>query len=115
MPVWLGMIMLTGIVVNNAILLIEYVELSRDRGNSITDAILEAARLRLRPIIMTTLSTVAGMLPLALGWGDGAEMLQPLAITVIWGLSFSMLVSLVLIPVTYHLVNERGSNNRSAY
>ncbi|WP_299197586.1 efflux RND transporter permease subunit [uncultured Amphritea sp.] len=114
MPVWLGMIMLTGIVVNNAILLIEYVELSRDQGNSITEAILEAARLRLRPIIMTTLSTVAGMLPLALGWGDGAEMLQPLAVTVIWGLSFSMLVSLVLIPVTYHLVNERGSQSPKA-
>ena len=108
MPVWLGMIMLTGIVVNNAILLVEYIELSRDEGNSISEAILEAARLRLRPIIMTTLSTVAGMLPLALGWGDGAEMLQPLAITVIWGLSFSMLVSLVLIPVTYHLVNDKS-------
>jgi len=110
MPVWLGMIMLTGIVVNNAILLVEYVEIARDKGSDISAAILEAARLRLRPIIMTTLSTVAGMLPLALGWGDGAEMLQPLAITVIWGLSFSMLVSLVLIPVTYHLVNYRRSS-----
>nr|WP_320136468.1 efflux RND transporter permease subunit [uncultured Amphritea sp.] len=110
MPVWLGMIMLTGIVVNNAILLVEYVEIARDKGSDISAAILEAARLRLRPIIMTTLSTVAGMLPLALGWGDGAEMLQPLAITVIWGLSFSMLVSLVLIPVTYHLINYRRSS-----
>ncbi|MDO6564819.1 efflux RND transporter permease subunit [Amphritea sp. 1_MG-2023] len=110
MPVWLGMIMLTGIVVNNAILLVEYVEIARDQGCSVAEAILDAARLRLRPIIMTTLSTVAGMLPLALGWGDGAEMLQPLAITVIWGLCFSMLVSLVLIPVTYHLINHRRSS-----
>jgi len=106
MPVWLGMIMLVGIVVNNAILLVEYIEIERQKRNDITASIVAAARLRLRPILMTTLSTVAGMIPLALGWGDGAEMLQPLAITVVWGLSFSMLVSLLLVPIMYHLLHS---------
>lgn len=106
MPIWLGMIMLIGIVVNNAILLVEYIELARNKGQSLDHAVREAARLRLRPILMTTLSTVVGMLPLALGWGEGAEMLQPLAITVVWGLSFSMLVSLILVPMMYKLFHE---------
>lgn len=114
MPVWLGMIMLVGIVVNNAILLVEYIEIERRQYADLTQAIVEAARLRLRPILMTTLSTVVGMVPLAMGWGDGAEMLQPLAITVVWGLSFSMLVSLLLVPIMYHLlhsVRHRGHHN----
>ncbi|MFW1677730.1 efflux RND transporter permease subunit [Pontibacter sp. JAM-7] len=106
MPVWLGMIMLVGIVVNNAILLVEYIELEREQHANLHTAIIEAARLRLRPILMTTLSTVVGMLPLSLGWGDGAEMLQPLAITVVWGLSFSMLVSLLLVPLVYLTVHQ---------
>lgn len=105
MPIWLGMVMLVGIVVNNAILLVEYIEIERSRFNDINQAIIEAARLRLRPIMMTTLSTVVGMLPLALGLGDGAEMLQPLAIAVVWGLSFSMLVSLLLVPMIYRLLH----------
>ena len=111
MPVWLGMIMLVGIVVNNAILLVEYIEIEREKRHEhdISSAIVAAARLRLRPILMTTLSTVVGMLPLALGWGEGAEMLQPLAITVVWGLSFSMLVSLLLVPIMYHLLHSLKS------
>jgi multidrug efflux pump subunit AcrB len=107
MPVWLGMIMLIGIVVNNAILLVEYIEIERQRYSDLVKAIIEAARLRLRPILMTTLSTVAGMIPLAIALGDGAEMLQPLAITVVWGLSFSMLVSLLLVPVVYFILHSR--------
>ncbi len=107
MPVKLGMIMLAGIVVNNAIVLVEYIELVRERGLVIRDAILEGARLRLRPILMTTLTTVFGMLPLALGIGEGAEMLQPLAVTIVWGLSFSMLVSLILVPIMYELTHRR--------
>jgi multidrug efflux pump subunit AcrB len=108
MPVWLGMIMLIGIVVNNAILLVEYIEIERQRYGDLAKAIVEAARLRLRPILMTTLSTVAGMIPLAVALGDGAEMLQPLAIAVVWGLSFSMLVSLLLVPVVYFMLHSRG-------
>jgi len=105
MPIWLGMIMLTGIVVNNAIVFVEYIEILRQRGINKQQAIIEAGRLRLRPILMTTLTTVVGMLPLALGLGEGAEMLQPLAVTIVCGLSFSMLVSLLLIPAVYSLVH----------
>lgn len=101
MPVWLGLIMLAGIVVNNAIVLVEYIELLRAKGRSAHEAIATAGELRLRPILMTTLTTVVGLLPLSLGWGEGAEMLQPLAQTMVWGLSFSLLVSLLLVPVVY--------------
>ncbi|MFA7617577.1 MAG: efflux RND transporter permease subunit [Thiohalomonadaceae bacterium] len=101
MPVWLGLIMLSGIVVNNAIVLVEYVELARARGLSRDAAIVEAARLRLRPVMMTTLTTVMGMLPLALGWGEGAEMLQPLAVAMVGGLSLSLFVTLMLVPIVY--------------
>jgi CzcA family heavy metal efflux pump len=107
MPVWLGMIMLAGIVVNNAIVLVEYIEILRERGAPVREAILQAARLRLRPILMTTLTTVVGMLPLAIGLGEGSEMLQPLAVTIVAGLSFSMLVSLLLVPVLYELTHLR--------
>jgi len=108
MPVKLGMIMLAGIVVNNAIVLVEYIEIMRERGSAIRSAILEAARLRLRPILMTTLTTVIGMLPLAIGLGEGSEMLRPLAVTIVWGLSFSMLVSLLLVPILYELTHRKA-------
>jgi multidrug efflux pump subunit AcrB len=107
MPIWLGMIMLAGIVVNNAIVLVEYIEIVRERTGNIRAAILEAARLRLRPILMTTLTTAVGMLPLAIGIGEGAEMLRPLAVSIVAGLSFSMLVSLILVPVMYELTHMR--------
>ena len=101
MPVWLGIIMLAGIVVNNAIVLVEQIEISRERSTDVKNAVIEAAGLRLRPILMTTLTTVTGMIPLALGLNEGAEMLQPLAIVIVFGLSFSLLVSLLLIPIFY--------------
>jgi len=101
MPVWLGVIMLSGIVVNNAIVLVEYFELLRDRGLAKFDAIVEAGRMRLRPILMTTMTTVCGLLPLAIGFGEGGEMLQPLAITIVYGLSFSTIVTLLFMPVLY--------------
>ena len=104
MPVWLGMIMLAGIVVNNAIVLVEYIDIARRRGMVLQQAIVEAARLRLRPILMTTLTTIVGMTPLAIGISEGAEMLQPLAITIISGLSMSLIVTLLLIPITYQLL-----------
>ncbi len=114
MPLWLGMVMLAGIVVNNAIVLVEYIELERGRGLDLESAIRSAGRLRLRPILMTTLTTVAGMTPLALGWGEGAEMLQPLALVIVCGLSFSTVVSLVLIPVIYRIFAgaRAGAANR---
>jgi multidrug efflux pump subunit AcrB len=107
MPVWLGLIMLAGIVVNNAIVLVEFIELQRRAGLDAHTAILEAARLRLRPILMTTLTTVVGMLPLALAVGEGSEMLQPLAVTIVAGLSFSTLVSLLLVPSVYQIIAAR--------
>ncbi|ODB92279.1 acriflavin resistance protein [Candidatus Thiodiazotropha endoloripes] len=106
MPVWLGLIMLSGIVVNNAIVLVEYIGLRRDAGAAKNEAIIEASRLRLRPILMTTLTTVAGMMPLALALGEGSEMLQPLAVTLVSGLIFSTLVTLLLIPMVYRLIGR---------
>ncbi|MDQ7015841.1 MAG: efflux RND transporter permease subunit, partial [Gammaproteobacteria bacterium] len=103
MPVWLGLIMLIGIVVNNAIVLLEQIELERQKGVPCQEAILLAARLRLRPILMTTLTTVIGMLPLALALNEGSEMLRPLALTLVSGLSFSLLVSLLLVPLLYRV------------
>ncbi|MDH5359060.1 MAG: efflux RND transporter permease subunit [Gammaproteobacteria bacterium] len=110
MPVWLGLIMLAGIVVNNAIVLLEYVELVKHEYANLSEAILEAVRLRLRPILMTTLTTIVGMLPLALALSEGSELLRPLAITIISGLAFSLLVSLLLIPVLYHMVYAEKTN-----
>jgi multidrug efflux pump subunit AcrB len=109
MPVWLGLIMLAGIVVNNAIVLVEFIELRRREGEAMTEAIVSAARLRLRPILMTTLTTVFGMLPLALAIGEGSEMLQPLAMVIVWGLGFSLLVSLLLVPMVYRILGRRAS------
>jgi len=96
--------MLAGIVVNNAIVLVDYINQLRDRGMKKTDAILEAGKARLRPILMTTSTTVLGLLPMALGFGDGAEIRTPMAITVIVGLLSSTILTLVVIPTVYNLV-----------
>jgi len=112
MPVWLGLIMLAGIVVNNAIVMVEYIEILRATGRPLIAAVSEAGAVRLRPILMTTLTTVVGLLPLASGLGRGSEMLQPLAQTIVFGLSFSLLVSLLLIPVFYvRLHPKRGDTD----
>jgi multidrug efflux pump subunit AcrB len=111
MPVWLGVIMLAGIVVNNAIVLVEYFEILRHRGRARLDAIVEAGSVRLRPILMTTLTTVCGLLPLAMGAGEGSEMLRPLAVTIVFGLSFSMMVTLVLIPIICSLIGAREASS----
>ncbi|MCG8428062.1 MAG: efflux RND transporter permease subunit, partial [Chromatiales bacterium] len=110
MPTWLGLIMLAGIVVNNAIVLVEYIELQRAKALPLLAAISEAVRLRIRPILMTTLTTVVGMLPLALAIGEGAEMLQPLAVTIVSGLLFSALVSLLLVPAVYYLLSQEKAS-----
>ena len=104
-PVLLGVILLAGIVVNNAILLIEYAEQARARGLRRVDAVIEAGAIRLRPILMTTLTTVCGMLPLALGIGAGSELMQPLAVAVVGGLSVSMLLTLFVVPSAYVIMN----------
>lgn len=103
---FIGIIMLAGIVVNNAIILIDYVNILRARGRDRNDAIIEAGKLRMRPIFMTTLTTVLGMLPMALGIGEGGELYQPLAIVVIGGLSVSTMLTLVFIPTMYCLFDD---------
>jgi multidrug efflux pump subunit AcrB len=108
MPVWLGLIMLTGIVVNNAIVLVEQIEIEREKTGLLNESIKKAASLRLRPILMTTLTTVFGMMPLAIGLGEGSEMLQPLAFVIVWGLSFSLFVSLILVPSLYALFHQQS-------
>ena len=100
---FIGLIMLAGIVVNNAIVLIDAVNQARERGLDRHAAIMEAGRVRLRPILITTVSTVLGLLPMALGFGDGAEVRTPMAITVIGGITVSTLLTLVVIPVVYSL------------
>ena len=97
----IGVLILMGIVVKNGIVLIDYTILCRERGMTIRDACVNAARSRLRPILMTTLTTVLGMIPMAIGRGEGSEMWRSLGMTVAWGLSVSTLVTLVIIPTLY--------------
>jgi HAE1 family hydrophobic/amphiphilic exporter-1 len=103
---FIGVIMLAGIVVNNSILLIDFINRNRQVYESRTEAIVAAGRYRFRPIIMTMLTTCLGLLPLALGIGSGAELTQPMGITVIGGLLFSTVVTLVFIPVIYSYVDD---------
>jgi HAE1 family hydrophobic/amphiphilic exporter-1 len=109
---FIGVIMLAGIVVNNSILLIDFINKNRQVYESRSEAIIAAGRYRFRPIIMTMLTTCLGLLPLALGIGSGAELTQPMGITVIGGLLFSTVVTLVLIPVIYSYVDDVRENNR---
>jgi len=99
--------MLAGIVVNNAIVLIDLINQLRLNGMARMQAIQDACRSRLRPIVMTTLTTTFGMLPLALGLGEGAEIRAPMAITVIGGLIASTLLTLIVVPVLYSLVDRK--------
>ena len=103
----LGIIMLVGIVVNIAIVLVDYINLVRARGATLGNAITEACRRRLRPALMTTLTTFFGMLPMAVSRGQGAEMWRPLAISVMGGLLVSMLVTMILVPVVYSIVEQK--------
>ncbi|MBN1405077.1 MAG: efflux RND transporter permease subunit [Candidatus Omnitrophica bacterium] len=99
--VLLGIIILGGIVVNNGIVLIDYVNILRKEGLTAYDALVKASHVRLRPILMTALTTIFGLIPLALGLGEGAELQQPMAVTVIGGLSVSTFLSLIVIPAIY--------------
>ena len=109
----IGIIILLGIVVKNGIVLIDYTILMRERGMNVIDASVTAARSRLRPILMTTLTTVLGMLPMALGRGEGSEMWRGLGMTVCWGLSFSTLITLVLIPAVYCVFAARQEKRKA--
>jgi HAE1 family hydrophobic/amphiphilic exporter-1 len=115
--VFLGMILLAGIVVNNAIVLVDYVNVLRTRGLDRREAIVAAGVVRLRPILMTTGTTVLGLAPMALGFGDGAELRTPMAVTVIAGLAVSTVLTLIVVPVVYDLLEamlERGGARAEA-
>ena len=96
-----------GIVVKNGIVLIDYTRLCLERGMGVNESVVTASRQRLRPILMTTLTTVLGMVPMALGTGEGAEMWNGLGVVVSWGLSISTLITLVLIPTLYAIFISR--------
>lgn len=103
---FLGIIMLMGIVVANAIVLIDYLKQLRDRGMEKNEAIIEAGRVRLRPILMTSLSTILAMLPMALGLGDGGTTMAPMATVVVGGLLVSTVLTLVFVPVVYSIFDD---------
>lgn len=102
----LGFIMLAGVIVNNGIVLIEYITQARQEGKQKKEAILEAGVTRLRPILMTALTTILAMVPAALGMGDGAEMMQPMSITMVGGLIYGTLLTLIVIPCAYDLFTK---------
>ncbi|MCD6333570.1 MAG: efflux RND transporter permease subunit [Bacteroidales bacterium] len=103
---FMGMIMIVGVVVNNGILLIDYTEKYLKDHPDVSESLLMASRVRMRPILMTTIATIFGFLPLALALGEGAQMLQPLAISMIGGMSLSMFLSLLVIPGLYRMVHR---------
>jgi HAE1 family hydrophobic/amphiphilic exporter-1 len=103
----IGVIMLAGIVVNNAIVLVDLINQLRAQGTERMDAIMEAGKARLRPILMTSLTTALGLLPMAMGFGEGSEVRTPMAITVIGGLTVSTLLTLLVIPVVYSLMDRK--------
>ena len=104
---FIGVIMLAGIVVNNAIVLVDLINQLRAQGADRLDAIMEAGTARLRPILMTSLTTALGLLPMAMGFGEGSELRTPMAITVIGGLGVSTLLTLIVIPVVYSLMDRK--------
>jgi len=108
-----GGVMLVGIVVKNAIVLVDYINLMRDRGFELKEAIILSGRSRLRPVLMTTLTTILGMLPLALSRGEGSEIWSPMGISVIGGLIFSTMVTLILVPVVYQLFMRKSERRKN--
>lgn len=103
----MGLIILVGVVVNNGIVLIDYINKLREKGLHVKDAIVEAGKTRLRPILMTALTTILALLVMAIGVGEGSELLQPMAITAIGGLIYATILTLVVIPAIYALFNRR--------
>jgi HAE1 family hydrophobic/amphiphilic exporter-1 len=108
----LGAVMLVGIVVKNAIVLVDYINLMRERGYELDEAITLSGKSRLRPVLMTAMTTILGMLPLALSTGEGSEIWSPMGISVIGGLVASTLITMVIVPVVYKLFAIRGERNK---
>ena len=102
----IGLIILVGVVVNNAIVLVDYINLRRKRGEDRTSAIMKAGPIRIRPIMMTALTTILGLVPMSLGIGEGAELTQSMGVVVIGGLSLSTVLTLVIVPVMYTIFDD---------
>ena len=109
---FVGLIMLVGMVVKNGIVLIDYINLNRERGMSIITAVVHGGRSRLRPVLMTSLTTILGMIPLAIGTGQGSEMWQALGVAIIGGMTFSTIITLILIPALYSMMGGYGVRRR---
>ena len=103
---FIGIIMLMGLVTKNSILLVDYINIRRRLGEDCESAILQAGRTRLRPILMTAISTIFGILPIALGLGAGAESRRPLGVAVVAGMTTSTLLTLIMVPVVYKLLDD---------
>lgn len=108
----LGAVLLVGIVVKNGIVLVDYINLMRDRGIELHEAIIESGKSRLRPVLMTALTTMLGMLPMALSTGEGSEIWSPMGISVIGGLVFSTVITMVIVPVVYALMARKGERDK---
>ena len=103
----IGAIMLVGIVVKNGIVLVDYINLNRERGMGISQAVILGGKSRLRPVLMTSMTTILGMVPMSLGIGEGSELWQPMGIAIVGGLTVSTLVTLVIIPTVYCVFASR--------
>ena len=108
----IGAIMLIGIVVKNGIVLIDYITLNRERGMSIRRSVIDGGESRLRPVVMTSLTTILGMVPMAVGSGQGAEMWRPMGVAVIGGLTFSTILTLLFVPMLYCVFASQGIKNQ---
>jgi multidrug efflux pump subunit AcrB len=113
MAVLMALVLLVGIAVNNSIILLDFILRRRDEGVLRSEAVLEAVSVRFRPVMMTTFSTVAGMIPLAFEWSLGAERFSPMAIAIIGGLTASSLLTLLVVPVFYTVLDDAGARMRS--
>ena len=101
-----------GIVVKNGIVLVDYINLMRDRGHELNEAIALSGESRLRPVLMTAVTTLLGMLPMALSQGEGSELWRPMGIVVIGGLLISTLITMIIVPVVYALMSRHGERNK---
>ncbi|MFW6299048.1 MAG: efflux RND transporter permease subunit, partial [Bacillota bacterium] len=104
----IGLIILSGVVVNNGIVLVDYINQLRQRGYDLKAAIIRAGRIRLRPIFMTALTTILALMPLALGYGEGAELMQPMALTAIGGLLYATFLTIFVVPIFYDMMTLHG-------
>jgi len=108
----IGLVMLVGIVVKNGVVLVDFINLLRDRGYEVNEAVALAGKSRLKPVLMTALTAILGMLPLALGIGEGSEIWAPLGVTIVGGLTVSTIVTMILIPVLYSLFARHGERDK---